>query len=470
MTMHVRTALKTTEPSWPRMAMLAAAIALASSARDSACANELRDITARLPQSQLFVTNCDDGGAGSLRDTIASATSGDMIDLSELTCSTITLTSGAIEIPQDDLYIKYSGEGGTPPTIDGNFSSRVFDHTGAGTLKLVGLTIQNGKYDNHYAPYPTLARGGCVYSTANVYLLGSTITHCTAKDEHGRGASGGGVDAQGSVTLAHSTVSSATAYSAGAAAAGGGVLTHGAAYVEYSSISGNIATSTIAGRSAGGGLTVINLGTAVSTLTSSTIDGNAADKGGGLFVGGGGPYTAAVSIVDSTISGNTGNVYAAAAYLDGPVTIVASTIAFNTSNISTGVELASASSPVQIESSIVADDANAYFDYDIGGRGYAITITGSHDIVIHAAQGIVLPADTINAEPLLLPLADNGGETRTHALGDGSPALDAGDDVAALRFDQRGNPFLRVIGAAADIGAYEQQSASDIVFTNGFDP
>ena len=57
--------------------------------------------------ASIVVTNCDDSGPGSLRDAVAGAASGDTIDLSQLTCSTITLTSGAIEIPQDDLYIKY---------------------------------------------------------------------------------------------------------------------------------------------------------------------------------------------------------------------------------------------------------------------------------------------------------------------------------------------------------------------------
>ena len=88
--------------------------------------------------ASIVVDNCNDSGPGSLRDVVAGAASGDMVDLSELTCSTITLTSGAIEIPQDDLYLKYSGEGGTPPTVSGDLQSRIFHHTGAGTLRLVG--------------------------------------------------------------------------------------------------------------------------------------------------------------------------------------------------------------------------------------------------------------------------------------------------------------------------------------------
>lgn len=58
-----------------------------------------------------------------------------------------------------------------------------------------------------------------------------------------------------------------------------------------------------------------------------------------------------------------------------------------------------------------------------------------------------------NTDPLLGPLADNGGPTLTMALLPGSPAIDAGDTAAAPPTDQRG--FPRPVGSAADIGAYE---------------
>ncbi|HEY2084377.1 MAG TPA: choice-of-anchor Q domain-containing protein, partial [Verrucomicrobiae bacterium] len=64
-------------------------------------------------------------------------------------------------------------------------------------------------------------------------------------------------------------------------------------------------------------------------------------------------------------------------------------------------------------------------------------------------------------DPILGPLADNGGPTFTMALLHGSPALDAGDDALlqppyALKNDQRG--FPRKSGAHVDIGAFEFQS------------
>ena len=44
----------------------------------------------------IVVTHCGDAGPGSLREAYAQAIHGDEIDLGQLACSTITLTSGAL--------------------------------------------------------------------------------------------------------------------------------------------------------------------------------------------------------------------------------------------------------------------------------------------------------------------------------------------------------------------------------------
>jgi len=72
-------------------------------------------------------------------------------------------------------------------------------------------------------------------------------------------------------------------------------------------------------------------------------------------------------------------------------------------------------------------------------------------------------------DPLMGVLGDYGGPTQTIPLMDGSPAIDAGNNVAALQTDQRGPGFQRVAGAGADIGAFEVQG-SDVIFADGFDP
>jgi hypothetical protein len=58
-------------------------------------------------------------------------------------------------------------------------------------------------------------------------------------------------------------------------------------------------------------------------------------------------------------------------------------------------------------------------------------------------------------DPKLGPLADNGGRTRTHALQQGSPAIDAASTPDCPTTDQRG--VLRPQEAACDIGSYERK-------------
>jgi hypothetical protein len=420
---------------------------------------------AQVPRS-IVVSNCNDNGPGSLRDAVANAVSGDLVDLSSLGCSTITLSSGQIEIPQNDLYLKYSGEGATPPTIDANLTSRVLHHTGSGTLRLVGLTIRNGKYDNTNVYLPVHPRGGCIYSAGSVYLAGSTVSGCTARDTRGEDAAGGGIYTLDALTLSHSTVSGNTSTSTARFADGGGAFAHGAVEVDYSSVSGNTASG-LGYLNRGGGLCVFNAGTATSRIVHSTIDGNRADRGAGLIVSGLGSSGAAIEIDDSTISGNSANVYAAV-YVDGPFTLRASTIAFNQSGSGPGVEIAAPGYAVNFDSSIVANNLSGAAEYDLGDRGYRLTIGGANNLVV-AANAIALPADTIDTDPQLLPLADNGGPTRTHALAATSPALDAGNDLAGDASDQRGDGFPRVFGAAADIGAFERQTPNDTIFADGFE-
>ena len=50
---------------------------------------------------------------------------------------------------------------------------------------------------------------------------------------------------------------------------------------------------------------------------------------------------------------------------------------------------------------------------------------------------VPLPPGTIVDDPRLGPLQDNGGFTPTHALLNGSPAIDSGSNPLALNFDQR---------------------------------
>jgi len=78
--------------------------------------------------------------------------------------------------------------------------------------------------------------------------------------------------------------------------------------------------------------------------------------------------------------------------------------------------------------------------------------SAGHNLEGATSCGFTSATDRQNADPALEPLAFNGGPTRTHALGAGSPAIDAGDP-ACPSADQRGAP--RPQGPGCDIGAFE---------------
>ena len=68
--------------------------------------------------------------------------------------------------------------------------------------------------------------------------------------------------------------------------------------------------------------------------------------------------------------------------------------------------------------------------------------SGSYNFIEDASKTCGLTNSTdhniVGQDAVLCSLQDNGGTTFTHALLDGSPAIDAGD--TALTTDQRGEP------------------------------
>ena len=85
----------------------------------------------------------------------------------------------------------------------------------------------------------------------------------------------------------------------------------------------------------------------------------------------------------------------------------------------------------------------------------AITSLG-HNLDGDGSCGLSGPGDLSGVDPILGPLADNGGPTFTHALLPASMAIHAGDDTAAPATDQRGFPRF----GPSDIGAFEVQPVS----------
>jgi hypothetical protein len=394
----------------------------------------------------LPVSSCkDDGGAGTLRAVVANAGEGDTVDLRALKCSTITLKQGAIPVLLNDLTIL--GPGADKLAIDGAAADRVLIHPGYGTLALHDLAVRNGA--SRVTGYH-ITGGGCIASNGYLLMQDSTVSGCYSS---GEGVYGGGVFAFG-VLMYTSTLSTSTGLGThpktGTAVFGGGGY---AAYLFLtdSTISGNRALHDNNGFSSydtGGGM-FANFG---GTLVGTTVEANySAGMGGGVstFIGN-------LFVVNSTVSGNRaktigGGLDLRQLYVSA---IYNSTIANNFAASGGGVYLAGRSEGLYLQSTIVGGNAGSNDDADIGAA-FAASIVGANNLVVAADAGLTLPADTLRADPKLHPLAGNGGPTRTHALSPGSPALDAGNDIAGLQNDQRGNGFPRIRGAAADIGAFE---------------
>ncbi len=405
--------------------------------------------TSASPAALLPVTSCaDDGSAGTLRAVVDAAGEGDTIDLSALTCSTITLSQGAIPLALNDIALV--GPGAHALAIDAAGSDRVLVHPGYGTLTVTALTLRNGAAS--VSGYH-ITGGGCIASAGYVVLDHSVVRDCRASAE---GVYGGGIFAY-ALTMYTSTLSGAVALgqnpNTGTAAFGGGAY---AAYV-------NIVDSTISGNRAahdpgdgqhsydtGGGI-FSNFG---GSIRSSTIANNYSYG----FGGGVSAFSGLIDITNSTISGNTAKTRGGGG-LDLRVfyggNISNSTVTANIAPVGGGVNLRGLPDQFELQSTLIGGNtASGGVGADVGSER-PTTLLGNNNLVMAADANVTLPNDTLHAAPLLLPLAANGGPTLTHGLAPGSPAIDAGNNLAALASDQRGAGFPRVLGVAADIGAFE---------------
>lgn len=308
------------------------------------------------------------------------------------------------------------------------------------------------------------ARGGG--SLSRIDVLDNLVT------SPGHYGGGGGLRFTGSgvsVEILDSTISGNRA-----ASAGGGMIAPGQGTVslERTRVVGNSAGNEGGTDEGGGG--ILSFGGAVR-LTASSVTGNTAGADGGglalLYM----EYAPADStIVNSTISGNSGREGGGVMVSGGRVRFSNSTVAFNeATRRGAGISSDAYTETVELTSTIVS--AN-----DTGGQANQVwvfpkAIAGSHNLIDNAGGAPAqMPADTITLDPQLLPLADNGGPTPTHALAEDSPAIDAGTNPVGLTSDQRGGVFVRAYGSGVDIGAFEVQPVvvdpEDLLFRDGFEP
>ncbi len=336
------------------------------------------------------------------------------------------------------------------------------------------MTIQDSIVSNNITEESISNRGG-----GGLYSYNSTaeIHNASFIDNIVNGSSDGGggvhINYRSVVTISDSLITGNTADK------GGGIKNE---FESQLTVQSTVITNNVA-RQQGGG--IFNEEGGTIDITNCTISGNISSKaGGGLYnydsctviidstliysnsvlgayPGGGihNNFWSSVSIWNSTFSQNSAGSYGGG--IDNYHSSVVSTqhVTFEgNSAIEGGSDVSSRygsiadPSAIVLEASILSGDISPGNCYRETGTYEAHVIDNGYNII---EDGSCLTAATsFAADPKLGLLQDNGGDTYSHALLNGSPAIDAIPEGSCdLGDDQRG--VTRPQGDGCDIGAYE---------------
>ncbi|CAN5203459.1 hypothetical protein BH11ACT4_BH11ACT4_01190 [soil metagenome] len=299
---------------------------------------------------------------------------------------------------------------------------------------------------------------------SSVALSTLTITRNSSGDD------GGGIDVESvtgngaSVTISDSTISNNTSVDFG-----GGLYLHNIG-------SGTSTAHVVVQRTTfdhndaggyGGAIAIDGVAPATSGLPTVLVDSSTMSSNTSPYGGGGlhvrnpsGPTAPLVELLNSTITSNDAQAGGGFDASGSPmtVTISHSTIANNSAHTSGGV--AASPNTLQIDNSIISgatsNNGNTPDDLDVGGA-----FTAKYSIIQSPRAGVIVPAGFGNltgVDPLLAPLANNGGTTKTMLITPGSPAYDSGDPAftGAGLVDQRGQARVFQV---VDMGAVEWHPA-----------
>ncbi|GFE67466.1 Calx-beta domain-containing protein [Chroococcus sp. FPU101] len=423
----------------------------------------------------------NDGSASnslSLRDAIMIANSDPIANDYE-----IVLTSGAtyqltaINLTTDsdrggdlDIYAKgevtITTDGNQAATIDASrlaTRDRVIEvgiredsvTLATGNLKLDNIVITGGSDNSAFKG------GGGIYigSRSSVLLNSVVVTENFSSD------SGGGLANVGTLLLLASVVKN-NRVSGGSFGIGGGINNIGTLTILDSTIENNQSNN------GGGGIGNFE----VATIINSTIHNNSSRDGGGIYNNGG-----TLGLTNVTVSSNTSTFDYGGGLNNNNgsiATLTNSTITNNTatsqfsSNETSGGGIGNFNATLNLRNTIVAGNT-AELGADIRSWfGSHIVNDDGSNLIDQLLFGDDTAIDN-NIDPKLGPLQNNGGLTLTHALLEGSPAINAGnnaniaadsldsdndgDTTELILYDQRGSGYPRIYGNAVDIGAVEFQ-------------
>jgi CSLREA domain-containing protein len=331
----------------------------------------------------------------------------------------------------DDVTISGAGPGST--IIDGAGLDRVFEvYPGlaiGSELVFGGLTIQHGDADR--------SNGGGIAIDSSGGSQGIRLTNVLITGNHG--LDGGGVENRGSTIIENSTITGNTAASG---PWGGGIFNTGTLTINNTTISGNSADLD------GGG--IYNLDGHL-VLNRVTLSGNSSTyEGGGLSQGGG-----TVDITNSTFSGNTatnrgGGIYNGNNANPDMMTLLNVTMSGDSAPAGAAIFHDASVGTLNLKNTIVAGNGP-----DCSGA----IVSQGHNIASDGTCSLSGSGDMPNTDPMLDPLADYGGPTKTHRLQANSPALNtASNDCPPPATDQRAT--ARPQGPACDIGSFELEGGA----------
>ncbi len=280
----------------------------------------------------------------------------------------------------------------------------------SGNLNLNNLTLRNGKNTGDL-------NGGAIYNAGTLGITNSILTNNI-------GTYGGVIMSSGAVGIIGSTLSANRGDSGGAIY----ISSTGWLGIGFSTLSANLAYN-------GGAIYISTAGEL--DVVSSTFWGNFAAQGGAINSNGNS------DIRNSTFSENYAAEDGGAFYNNDDAYVIHCTFSDNIS--------AYGGAGIENTENGWLDLRNAIITNSVGG----IDCNNNGDIV-EGTNKFVQDGSCdawFSGDPLLGPLADNGGPTQTHALLIGSPAIDNASLADCEPIDQRG--VNRPQGPGCDFGAYE---------------